>query len=236
MTVSREFQEANRVAHKSAPAQKSLSTKKQLLIKLLARRKGADINQLSRALGWLPHSVRAALVHLANTGVEVERLPNTPNSPQRYRVARDMESSKIRDATPLTRKIGALQHMTRQELLSEWARAIGDTTPSGLSVSIMRRALGYHLQCAEHGGLSRGVKRALGRAAARNTAQSGRGISLGARLVREWNGVNHVVDVVDGGFLYKDRRYRSLSAIAIVITGARWSGPRFFGLKARSDR
>jgi len=51
------------------------------------------------------------------------------------------------------------------------------------------------------------------------------------RLIREWNGVTHVVDVVQGGFLCNGQRYASLSPIARAITGARWSGPRFFGLK-----
>jgi hypothetical protein len=52
----------------------------------------------------------------------------------------------------------------------------------------------------------------------------------GVRLVREWNGVNHMVEVIEGGFIWNGDRHRSLSAIARAITGARWSGPRFFGL------
>ena len=56
----------------------------------------------------------------------------------------------------------------------------------------------------------------------------------GARLVREWNGVTHTVDVIDDGFEWQDQRYGSLSEIARLITGARWSGPRFFGLNGRA--
>lgn len=52
----------------------------------------------------------------------------------------------------------------------------------------------------------------------------------GTRLLREWNGRQHFVDVVDGGFVFDGKAYRSLSAIARRITGAHWSGPRFFGL------
>lgn len=55
-------------------------------------------------------------------------------------------------------------------------------------------------------------------------------IAAGSRLAREWNGKTHVVDVTDDGFFYAGKTYRSLSAIARAITGARWSGPRFFGL------
>ena len=52
----------------------------------------------------------------------------------------------------------------------------------------------------------------------------------GARLIREWNGRRYVVEVVDGGFVLDGKPYRSLTAIAFRITGAKWSGPRFFGL------
>ena len=58
----------------------------------------------------------------------------------------------------------------------------------------------------------------------------------GARLVREWGGVTHEVTVVDGGFLWKGEVRKSLSAIAEEITGAHWSGPRFFGLTSRAKQ
>ena len=57
-----------------------------------------------------------------------------------------------------------------------------------------------------------------------------RRVSQGARLIRDWNGRAHVVDVIDRGYVYDGKLYSSLTAIAFAITGARWSGPRFFGL------
>jgi hypothetical protein len=60
--------------------------------------------------------------------------------------------------------------------------------------------------------------------------------SPGARLLREWNGKTHVVDVLpDGRFAWRGQTYRSLSVIARAITGTRWSGPRFFGLGAAAE-
>jgi hypothetical protein len=56
------------------------------------------------------------------------------------------------------------------------------------------------------------------------------GAPAGSRLVREWHGRSHTVEVTERGFLYGDQHYRSLSEVARAITGARWSGPRFFGL------
>jgi hypothetical protein len=55
-------------------------------------------------------------------------------------------------------------------------------------------------------------------------------LKAGTRLIREWNGIVHQVDVVEGGFVWNDRTMNSLSAVARAITGANWSGPRFFGL------
>ncbi len=54
--------------------------------------------------------------------------------------------------------------------------------------------------------------------------------------MREWNGVAHIVDIVEGGYRYRSKQYKSLTAIAYEITGARWSGPRFFGLKPRASQ
>ena len=56
----------------------------------------------------------------------------------------------------------------------------------------------------------------------------------GSRLIREWNGATHIVDVVESGYLWNGVRYRSLSSIALAITGTQWSGPRFFGLRSRA--
>lgn len=88
--------------------------------------------------------------------------------------------------------------------------------------------------------VSDGTARATGASDAAQPSLSLRGAAMrtrertpvlpGARLIRDWNGTTHVVDVTEGGFLYGGETYRSLSVIARTITGARWSGPRFFGL------
>ncbi len=79
------------------------------------------------------------------------------------------------------------------------------------------------------------MRRALRAAAASKDGSTGaRPLNPGARLVREWNGVVHEVDVSGDGYVWQDQRYRSLTAIARRITGTKWSGPRFFGLSGRS--
>jgi hypothetical protein len=97
----------------------------------------------------------------------------------------------------------------------------------------MEKAIAYDLQVKAFGGLPARAKRSL-RAAARADGSSPltKLPSRGTRLVREWHGTRHEVEVLEDGYLWRGARHRSLSAIAQAITGAKWSGPRFFGLVA----
>jgi hypothetical protein len=96
--------------------------------------------------------------------------------------------------------------------------------------------IGYRLQEIQHGGLGKATHRKLNTLAKmfRTTGRVGPdpGLSLkpGARLVREWHGRTHTVTVTEDGFQYAGRSYPSLTKVAKKITGAHWSGPRFFGL------
>ena len=97
---------------------------------------------------------------------------------------------------------------------------------------MLRRIVAYESQANESGGLPQGIKKKL-----QTVTEDDRTISptvrlrSGARLVRDWNGVSHVVDRVADGFAYRGEVYRSLSAVAKQIAGTKWSGPRFFGLR-----
>jgi hypothetical protein len=132
----------------------------------------------------------------------------------------------------------ALPALSPAELRSEWRR-LYRSQPPRLSRDLLIRAIAYRLQELRHGGLSKAIRRKL--AALVNAPESEgeiapepvRKISRGARLVREWNGRTHTVTVKEEGFTYVGRSYRSLTAIAREITGAHWSGPRFFGLARR---
>ncbi len=141
--------------------------------------------------------------------------------------------------TDLDVKIEALAAMDLAELQALWLRLHG-AAPPRLSPELMRLALAYRLQEQTHGGLTRKTERRLRtlqetlQAGGKVAAETGVRLKPGATLVREWHGRAHSVTVVEDGFHYRDRRYRSLSAIAREITGARWSGPRFFGLRSAS--
>jgi hypothetical protein len=133
------------------------------------------------------------------------------------------------------RRLEALRDLGPDELRKEWRR-LYRSQPPRLSRDLLVRAIAYRIQELRYGGLSRATSRRLAA-----IVQAGRSdgelplarvprIRAGARLVREWNGRTHTVTVEEEGFTYAGRNYQSLSAIARRITGARWSGPRFFGL------
>lgn len=120
-----------------------------------------------------------------------------------------------------------LEELSRAELLERW-RAVFGPPPPKLSQTLMRRMLAYDQQIGEQGELASEARRALAAALKDNAA---RPLHPGTRLIREWNGVVHEVETVEGGYLWRGEVWRSLSAIATAITGVKWSGARFFGLK-----
>ena len=120
-------------------------------------------------------------------------------------------------------------------LRQEWRR-LYHREPPRISRDLLIRGIGYRLQEIEQGGLSRSTLRKL-QAIAKDLRMTGRvgptpSLSLkpGARLVREWHGRTHTITITEDGFEYAGTNYPSLTRIARKITGAHWSGPRFFGL------
>ena len=126
--------------------------------------------------------------------------------------------------------VAELEAMDRAALSAAWTQVFGSPVPKRLSSPFLRRYLAFATQAAERGGLPKGFVGKLQKAARDDRGALSPALKPGGRLIREWNGVTHAVDVVEGGFLWKGQRYASLSPIARAITGARWSGPRFFGL------
>lgn len=145
----------------------------------------------------------------------------------------------------LEAKLGALAVMPPAQLLAEWNALSGEALPN-IPASLTRHLIAYRLQEKHHGKLPVQVERQLDRMAEErrqgslwNAANAGtvstsaelrEPILLGTRFLREWNGRTIAVTAVEGGFDWEGRVYRSLSEIARTVTGAHWSGPRFFGL------
>jgi Protein of unknown function (DUF2924) len=146
-----------------------------------------------------------------------------------------MDKAAIDIANALMR----LSELTTFELRGEWRRLHRPPPPMRLSRDLLTRGITYKLQERAYGGLSLATARKLEQAAAdplsRGAAKPTQPISLkpGTRLVREWRGVTHMVLIHGDGIEWRGQRYHSLSVVAREITGGRWSGPRFFGLRQR---
>jgi Protein of unknown function (DUF2924) len=142
------------------------------------------------------------------------------------------------DVAELDRQIGELLDRSISELRLAWRQLHRTGPPQGLSRDLLIRALAHQLQERAAGGASRALRRRLQTLAGGFEKKSGSfdpGIAprTGTTLVREWRGHAHTVLVREDGFEYEGQHYRSLTVIAERITGAHWSGPRFFGLIER---
>jgi hypothetical protein len=138
--------------------------------------------------------------------------------------------------TLLAGQLEALVTMNSAQLRREWLRVWKEPSPP-LGHDLLRRGVAWKLQASAYGGMAKPVERELDRLA-RQVARGGdisfeQTAKTGTRLVREWGGRTHHVMVQDDGYMYEGERYTSLSQIACLITGTKWSGPRFFGLTKR---
>jgi hypothetical protein len=135
----------------------------------------------------------------------------------------------------LSHKISALTNLTAQQLRDEWRRLYRGQPPR-VSRDLLVRAVAYRMQELAYGGLSKATQRKLATLSKELETNGSivpnrnRDIRPGTRLVREWRGRTHTVVVTKDGFEHAGKTYPSLSKIAQAITGAHWSGPRFFGL------
>jgi hypothetical protein len=127
--------------------------------------------------------------------------------------------------------LAALATMSSAQLQDRWKGVTGTLAPR-ISAGFLRLALGYEMQAKALGGLSRSTQQRLAQLAAARTET--RPAARSSRLIREWNGTAHVVTIGEDGVIrWNDRDWNSLSEVAREITGTRWSGPAFFGLKKR---
>jgi hypothetical protein len=133
--------------------------------------------------------------------------------------------------TTFTEEVRALERLDLEGLRGEWRRRFG-APPKIRSHDLVRRLLAWRIQAAAYGGLDAETRRLL-----RQTGAAPRGpkLTVGARIAREWKGVRYEVQVVEAGFIHAGCHYDSLSEIARAITGVRWNGPRFFGLRQEAS-
>jgi len=134
-------------------------------------------------------------------------------------------------------KVQALETAERADLVPKWVKAYGAPPFKGARHGTLVRGLAYHVQCRRSGGLSAKTSKRLLKIArtglitnAASPKHAKSRTKLGSQLVREWNGKSYTVHVTDKGYVMSGVTYGSLSSAAKAITGAHWSGPRFFGV------
>jgi hypothetical protein len=138
-------------------------------------------------------------------------------------------------------QLKVLPSMSAPALRTLWEETFDKPHPTWMHHGFLVRALAYHFQEKAYGAMGTPLRRRL-LAYVEEVKAKGAIASLerlkikpGTRLVREWRGDTHVVTAEETDFDYRGKRYQSLSEIARAITGTRWSGPAFFGLKTAPD-
>lgn len=129
-------------------------------------------------------------------------------------------------------QVAALQRLNLTELRNKWVELF-DNEPPPYNKKFLLKRLAYRLQELYFGGLSEPIKKKL-EEISDNSGRKSRGTTkpvVGTKLIREHYGVEHVVTVLQDGYEYRGCKYDNLSIIARKITGTRWSGPAYFGLK-----
>ncbi len=166
---------------------------------------------------------------------------DTGSHPIRDSASADGGRSDVSSEDAVAARLQALAEMDYDALRDEWRRLYRAHPPKRVSRDLLRLGVAWKLQEKANGGLSAALKRRLADLAktmeqdgdiARNRVAR---LKPGAKLIREWQGEIHTVAVLEDGFEWQGKRWRSLSVIAREITGSHWSGPRFFGLNGKAE-
>lgn len=142
----------------------------------------------------------------------------------------------------LCNRMALLPKMSKAQLLVLWKQVSRILPPHQVRRDLFIRLLAYGMQEQAYGGLSAATRKRLSELACKlkanpNAELSGAPrIKPGTRLIRDWRGQSHRVTVLKNGYEYAGKRYSSLSQVARLISGTRWSGPLFFGLRGSHTR
>jgi hypothetical protein len=137
-------------------------------------------------------------------------------------------------------EVRSIGSMNIVQLRALWQTTFKGTPPKAFGPDLLRRALAQKIQEQAYGGLDTKTVRLLNQLIAQSAKNNGkivlpRRIKAGAVIVRDWKSKRHSVTVADDGFVFNGQTYESLSEIARLITGTRWNGPRFFGLRSKGE-
>lgn len=152
------------------------------------------------------------------------------------------------EAESLQQEIAQLRDLDLDGVRLRWRNLFGRAAPTHLPKFLLLRIIAYRMQANVYGDLSKNARRTLNRLARGRVGEDRsetttrlrqadpQSLRAGTQFVREWGGVMYRVTVVDDGFLWDGATYPSLSKVALAITGTRWNGPRFFGMRAKRSQ
>jgi hypothetical protein len=136
------------------------------------------------------------------------------------------------DSAAIEAEVDQIRSLGIDALRKRWRLVFGAVPPKGLTKDLLGRMVAYRIQEEAFGGLDRETIKLLDRLArGEKPSELNRRLKPGTVLVREYNGERYTVTVKPDGFLWQETTYSSLSVIAQTITGTKWNGPRFFGLR-----
>jgi hypothetical protein len=149
-------------------------------------------------------------------------------------------TQRVVDAAAIEAEVERLRSMPIVELRALWRAKFRSEPPKAFGPDLLRRSIAFRIQEEIYGGFDRPTARLLKQLMQQFTKNNGRivlprRIKPGAVLIREWKGERHQVTALEDGFAYQEKSYESLSQIARLITGTRWNGPRFFGLRSGKE-
>ena len=156
-------------------------------------------------------------------------------------MSRDVSAVRAGTAEKVAIRLKAIGEMDYDALRREWRRIYRHHPPQRIGRRLLELGVAWKIQEKAYGGFGAATRRRLANLAqamqedgdiARSRIAH---LKPGAKLLREWQCKTHTVIVLEDGFEWEGKRWRSLSAIAREITGAHWSGPRFFGLQAKTE-
>jgi Protein of unknown function (DUF2924) len=138
-------------------------------------------------------------------------------------------------AETILTEINRISGLKLAEVRAEWQTRFGKPPPRGLIRTLLVRQLAWDIQEKAFGGHDAATRKLLAAHGRRDGDKvvMFRRLKPGTTVIREYQGTRHIVMITEGGFVWEGKTYTSLSAIARAITGARWNGPRFFGLRSR---
>ncbi len=130
------------------------------------------------------------------------------------------------------REIAGLCGLSRADLVERWVGLHGSPPLKTMTEGLLARGIAYEIQARQLGGVTPSERKALGALARGRSNPSPGSLKAGTRIYRSWRGITQEILVLESGYSWRGKNYASLSEVARAITGTRWSGPRFFGLRA----